>query len=137
MCFASLLGGARAQHEELLDSVRDLLRGGRKGWNREVTERVGLPLLEGITAYFDGDYRGAVAVLAPAMPELQAKLQGSRAQKDVFRQILLSAAVHSGSKADLALAQQVAIGCIEPGLLLCGRFWPRSWRIWAWRGTGL
>jgi len=107
MCFASLLGGDRAAHGRLMDSVREFLQGDRTGWNREVTQRVGLPLLEGITQYFDGDYSGAVATLGPVMEELQTKLQGSRAQKDVFRQILLSAAIKSGSKADLAHAKQV------------------------------
>merc|ERR1712210_238550 len=68
---------------------------------------VGVPLLEGITQYFDRDYSKSVATLAPIMGELQTKIQGSRAQKDVFRQILLSSAIKSGAKADLAQAKQV------------------------------
>ena len=43
------------------------------------------------------------------MGELQTKIHGSRAQKDVFRQILLSAAIKSGAKADLAQAKQVKL----------------------------
>ena len=43
------------------------------------------------------------------MGELQTKIHGSRAQKDVFRQILLSAAIKSGAKADLAQAKQVRL----------------------------
>merc|ERR1712226_1544706 len=87
--------------------MSSLMAGGRKGWNKEVTARVGLPLLEGITKYFDGDYSGAVGSLAPVMEEVQETIQGSRAQKDVFRQVLLQAAVKSGTKADLARAKQV------------------------------
>jgi len=106
-CFATLLADDRDTHRKLLESVHDYLESQRSGWNKEVTQRVGVPLLEGITQYFDQDYSKSVATLAPIMGELQTKIQGSRAQKDVFRQILLSAAIKSGAKADLAQAKQV------------------------------
>lgn len=107
MCFASLLGGDRAAHARLMSSVEDFLHGERGGWNKQVTASVGLPLLQGITHYFEGDFTGAVASMAPVMPEVQSRLQGSKAQKDVFLQLLLSAAVKSGSGQDLAMAQQL------------------------------
>ena len=108
-CFGTLLADDRDTHRKLLESVHDYLDGQRSGWNKEVTQRVGLPLLEGITQYFDRDYSKSVATLAPIMTEVQTKIQGSRAQKDVFRQILLSAAIKSGAKADLAQAKQVGL----------------------------
>merc|ERR1711953_20140 len=106
-CFATLLADDRETHGKLLESVHDYLESQRTGWNKDVTQRVGLPLMEGITQYFDGDYGKSVATLAPIMGELQTKIHGSRAQKDVFRQILLSAAIKSGAKADLVQAKQV------------------------------
>ena len=108
-CFATLLADDRETHGKLLESVHDYLESQRTGWNKDVTQRVGLPLMEGITQYFDGDYGKSVATLAPIMGELQTKIHGSRAQKDVFRQILLSAAIKSGAKADLAQAKQVRL----------------------------
>ena len=42
----------------------------------------------------------AVEVLAPIMTELQSCIQGSWAQKDVFRQILLDACIRSGDDDD-------------------------------------
>ena len=108
-CFATLLADDRDTHRKLLENVHDYLESQRTGWNKEVTQRVGLPLLEGITQYFDRDYSKSVATLAPIMGEVQTKIQGSRAQKDVFRQILLSAAIKSGAKADLAQAKQVRL----------------------------
>ena len=42
----------------------------------------------------------AVEVLAPIMTELQSCIQGSWAQKDVFRQILLDACIRSDDDDD-------------------------------------
>lgn len=61
-----------------------------------MTARVGVPLVEGITHYMDGEYSSAVQTLAPIMSELQGSIQGSRAQKDIYAQILLHAAARSG-----------------------------------------
>ena len=61
-----------------------------------MTASVGIPLVEGITQYMDGEYTAAVQSLAPIMSELQAKIQGSRAQKDIYAQILLHSAARSG-----------------------------------------
>ena len=98
-----------------------------QGWNKEVVTRLGVDLMEGITEYFSGEYtrwRGqpsftklgstlnivktyfrchlyrAVEVLAPIMTELQSCIQGSWAQKDVFRQILLDACIRSDDDDD-------------------------------------
>ena len=128
-CFGTLLADDRDTHRKLLESVHDYLESQRSGWNKEVTQRVGVPLLEGITQYFDRDYSKSVATLAPIMGELQTKIQGSRAQKDVFRQILLSAAIKSGAKSDLAQAKQVGL-CFSRRRLdrFTNRCWLRSWK---------
>ena len=47
----------------------------RIGWNKEVTSKVGIPLVEGITHFMDAEYNEAVDKLAPIMPELQTKIQ--------------------------------------------------------------
>ena len=47
----------------------------RVGWNKEVTTKVGIPLVEGITHYMNAEYDEAVQKLAPIMPELQQKIQ--------------------------------------------------------------
>lgn len=108
LCMSACMAGDTTSRDKLRESVTKLIQGQtRKGWNKQVTTRVGLPLLEGITKYFDGDYSGSVRTLAPVMEELQTTLQGSRAQKDVFRQMMLQAAVKSGTQADLGLAKQV------------------------------
>eukprot|EP00092_Neocalanus_flemingeri_P050826 GFUD01058873.1.p2 GENE.GFUD01058873.1~~GFUD01058873.1.p2 ORF type:complete len:139 (+),score=44.54 GFUD01058873.1:59-418(+) len=87
--------------------MREYIRGDRKGWNKEATEKVGLPLMEGITEFFAGDYGKAVQTLSPVMPDVQKLIQGSGAQKDIFQQILLHSCVRSGTPGDLALAQEI------------------------------
>ena len=57
--------------------------------------KLGVQLVQGITSYFDGDYNKSVDLLSGIMAELQTVIQGSTAQKDVFRQILLDACIRS------------------------------------------
>jgi hypothetical protein len=80
---------------------------GRLGWNKNVTANVGIPLVEGITHFMDAEYSEAVEKLAPIMPELQKKIQGSKAQKDIFSQILLHAAVRSKTKENIDLVMDI------------------------------
>ena len=80
---------------------------GQKGLEKEVTEKVGLPLMEGITEFFAGDYAKAVEILNPVMPDVQNMIQGSGAQKDIFQQILLHSCVRSGTPGDLAIAREM------------------------------
>ena len=63
--------------------------------------------MEGITAFFAEDYAKAVEILSPIMPEVQKKIQGSGAQKDIFQQILLHSCVKSGTPEDMATVQEI------------------------------
>eukprot|EP00088_Acartia_fossae_P008287 TRINITY_DN1394_c0_g1_i1.p1 TRINITY_DN1394_c0_g1~~TRINITY_DN1394_c0_g1_i1.p1 ORF type:complete len:490 (+),score=141.39 TRINITY_DN1394_c0_g1_i1:52-1521(+) len=105
--FCSLLAGDRAANTKLLENMREYVGGDRQGWNKDVTSNVGIPLVEGITHFMDAEYAEAVEKLAPVMPELQKKIQGSKAQKDIFRQILLHAAVKSNTKENIDLAMDI------------------------------
>jgi len=105
--FTSLLAGDTAANATLLNNMKEYINGQREGWNKDVTARVGVPLVEGINCYMNGDFSGAVDKLAPIMSELQDKIQGSRAQKDIFRQILLHAAARSKVPANLKLAEDI------------------------------
>ena len=77
-CFTSLLAGDRAANEKLLDNMREFIAGDRKGWNKEVTAKVGVPLVEGITAFADGDYDKSVDLLQPIMSDVLTMIQVKR-----------------------------------------------------------
>lgn len=61
---------------------------------RQMSEEVGLPLYQGLLAYEEEDYAGAVNLLQPLKYKV-AKIGGSNAQRDIFDQILISAALLS------------------------------------------
>jgi len=106
-CFNSLLANDKVACSKILDNMRDFIDDNRKGWNKEVVTKVGVALCEGIIAYFDQDYNKSVDQLSKIMNDLQNWIQGSQAQKDIFRQILLDACIKSGSKSNQALAREI------------------------------
>ena len=106
-CFNTLLSGDSAATAKLMDNMRDFISDNRTGWNKQVVTKLGMDLMEGIREYFSGDYNRSVDLLSKVMPELQNSIQGSWAQKDIFRQILVDACIKSGSATNLSMARDV------------------------------
>jgi hypothetical protein len=100
-----LYGLARARRPEaetLLESVRHFSEIA-PSFTREAWRDVALPGCEGLYAYARGDYDGAWHQLVLSVPRM-LEIGGSHAQRDLFDQILLDAAVKSGR---LIAAQQI------------------------------
>src|SRR5580692_858005 len=97
-----LARAGRPQAEALLESVRRHAQRA-PSFSRLVWQEVALPGCEGLYAYARGDYERAWGRLAPAVPRMR-EAGGSHAQRDLFDQILLDAAVRSGR---LIAAQQM------------------------------
>jgi hypothetical protein len=100
-----LYGLARAGREEadaLLRSVRHAADGAPL-FAREVWQDVALPACEGLRAFAHGQFDAAWRHLSVAMPRM-IEAGGSHAQRDLFEQILLEAAIKSGR---LAVAQRM------------------------------
>jgi hypothetical protein len=92
-----LYGLARAGRPEagtLLQSVRDFALAA-PDYSRGVWQEVALPAAEGLYAYAQSDYDRAWQRLAVAVPRL-TEVGGSHAQRDLFEQMLLDAALKSG-----------------------------------------
>ena len=77
----------------LVTAVRTAATG--TGTTAAVAADVGADLCEGLVAYRAGDWARAVACLAPLGPRLR-RIGGSHAQRDLFTQILVDAAVRAG-----------------------------------------
>jgi tetratricopeptide (TPR) repeat protein len=77
-------------------SVEAYARQGR-GHNARVTAAVGLPLIEGMTAYASGDDARAVDRILPVRYEA-IRIGGSNAQRDIVNQTLIAAARRSGQR---------------------------------------
>jgi len=100
-----LYGLARAGRPEadtLLEAVRQTARSA-PAHTRAVWRDVALPACEGLYAAARGDFDAGWRQLSTAMPRM-VEAGGSHAQRDLFEQILLDAAIRSRR---LVLAQQV------------------------------
>jgi hypothetical protein len=89
-----LARAGRPQAEILLEAVRRYAQLA-PGFTRAVWREVALPGCEGLYAYARGDYNRAWRNLSEVAPRL-AEAGGSHAQRDLFEQILLDAALKSG-----------------------------------------
>jgi hypothetical protein len=92
--------GEDAAVEAALASLEDFSR--TAGDEAEVARVVGLPAARAAVAHRRGDHRGAVEALLPHRGQLY-RLGGSRAQRDLFEQLLIDAALKAG-EAKLAQA---------------------------------
>jgi len=100
-----LYGLARAGRREadtLLESVRHAAETAPP-FTRAVWRDVALPACEGLYAHARGDYAAAWRCLATSVPRMM-EAGGSHAQRDLFEQFLLDAAVKSGRS---TAAQQI------------------------------
>lgn len=100
-----LYGLARAGRPEakrLLEAVREHAERA-PAFTRTVWREVALPGCEGLFSYAHGEFERAWQHLSVAVPRM-AEAGGSHAQRDLFQQVLLDAALRSGK---LAVAQQM------------------------------
>jgi tetratricopeptide (TPR) repeat protein len=100
-----LYGLARARRPEaetLLQAVREYAERAPP-FTRTVWREVALPACEGLYSYAFGDFERAWHHLSVAVPRM-AEAGGSHAQRDLFEQVLLDAALQSGK---LAVAQHM------------------------------
>ena len=97
-----LARAGRAQADTLLESVRRHAETASPQ-ARAVWREVALPACEGLYAYAHHDYDLVWRHLGAALPRM-LEVGGSRAQRDLFEQILLDAAIRSGRS---TIAQQL------------------------------
>lgn len=90
---------------QLLDSIREYVGSGN-GTNQKVTKEVGLSLCEAMVAYDNGDYARTVDVMLPLKCDV-VKIGGSDAQRDLFSQLLIQAAMKSSSSEHSQLARRL------------------------------
>ena len=109
--FAMILaaaGGSNAA-ERLLSAIRDY-HPGPQNTTGDILAHQGLPLCEALVAYRTGDYEQAVDLLYPIRYQIR-RIGGSHAQRDIFAQVLLDAAIKAGrfSLARALLAERTAL----------------------------
>ncbi|KAK3586633.1 hypothetical protein CHS0354_028490 [Potamilus streckersoni] len=90
---------------KMMDSIRDFIKAG-KGDNRDITASVGLPICEALIAYDDGDYAKATELMYPLRYKV-VTIGGSHAQRDLYNQFLIHAALKSPKKEHNKLARHL------------------------------
>ena len=82
----------------------------RQGTNSDITRQVGGAVVKAIAAFADGDYARTVDLLLPLRYEIW-RIGGSHAQRDIFSQTLIAAALAAKrwSLARALLAERVAL----------------------------
>jgi tetratricopeptide (TPR) repeat protein len=97
---AELRSGSEALVERRLMAMRETAASNAEA--AEIYRAVGIPVIEGLTAFHRGAYDQAVATLLPVRVELW-RIGGSHAQRDVVDWTLTEAAARAGLR-DVALA---------------------------------
>lgn len=87
--------GDRDRCSDFIVSMRAWADSHREASMSPIAREVGLPLSEAVYAYGTGDYAAAVDLLMPIRYRIQ-RVGGSHAQRDVFQQMLIEAALRSG-----------------------------------------
>jgi tetratricopeptide (TPR) repeat protein len=93
-CLALAAKGRFDTAREQIQSMAVFAKDG-ESWNARTTQAVLIPLCEAMIAYEGGDHAKACDILWPMRNEL-APIGGSLAQRDLFAQILIDAAVRAG-----------------------------------------
>ena len=119
-----VIATAAAQGESVARALAGQLQAyaaGAAGTTARVTAEVGVPLADALIAYRSGDYSGCVERLYPLRARLVA-LGGSHAQRDLFAQLLIDAALKCGqfARARALLAERMAL---------------RPHNLWGWRAS--
>jgi tetratricopeptide (TPR) repeat protein len=93
--------GDSVRLDEQAESLAAYARGTSE--NAVLTREIGLPVIAGMRAYRRGDFAQAAALMAPIRGRLH-EIGGSHAQRDLFIQTLIIAALRAGER---ALAEQI------------------------------
>ncbi|XP_051512750.1 tetratricopeptide repeat protein 38 isoform X1 [Myxocyprinus asiaticus] len=86
-----------ATTQRLLESLQELTKDPAENHQLHIAERVGLPMCRALLEYDQGNYSQAVELLKPIRYRFK-EIGGSDAQRDIFNQLLIHAAMKSGDK---------------------------------------
>nr|XP_022297287.1 tetratricopeptide repeat protein 38-like [Crassostrea virginica] len=101
---ASLGAGDKTVSDKLITSLKEFAKGTGKGDNQRIAQEVGVPLCDALVAYDAGDFATAVSLVNPLRYKI-INIGGSHAQRDLFNQFLIHAAIQSPQKDHNRLAR--------------------------------
>ncbi|KAG8579855.1 hypothetical protein GDO81_011077 [Engystomops pustulosus] len=105
---SSLGSGDREMTERLLRSLQELSNSPGDHHEHSLIRELGLPLSQALVAFDSGNYDQVVALLFPIRYKI-VDIGGSNAQRDLFNQVLIRAAMNSKTKSHQHLARSLLI----------------------------
>uniref|UniRef100_A0A3Q2NYU5 Tetratricopeptide repeat protein 38 n=1 Tax=Fundulus heteroclitus TaxID=8078 RepID=A0A3Q2NYU5_FUNHE len=100
----SLGANETAASRRLLEGLQDLAKEPGDNHQHQLAQRLGVPMCNAMTEYQQGNYSQAVALLYPLRYNM-VDIGGSDAQRDLFNQLLVHAAMKSDNKKHQKLAR--------------------------------
>jgi tetratricopeptide (TPR) repeat protein len=103
------LAGDHATEQRLADSLGDYVTK-NKGTNRDISAEVGRNLIAAIAAFSAGKFERVIELLLPIRSQIR-RIGGSNAQRDLFNQTLIAAAINANrlNLARALLAERVSL----------------------------
>ncbi|XP_047678345.1 tetratricopeptide repeat protein 38 isoform X2 [Tachysurus fulvidraco] len=83
--------------QRLLESLRELAKNPEENHQHQLASTIGIPMCQALVEYDEGNYSKTVELLKP-LRYCFTKIGGSDAQRDVFNQLLIHAAMKSQDK---------------------------------------
>ncbi|KAM4618155.1 tetratricopeptide repeat protein 38 [Polymixia lowei] len=90
--------------QRLLEGLRETAKEPGDNYQHQLVGTIGMPMCQALVEYDQGNYGGAVELLHPVRYRM-AEIGGSDAQRDVFNQLLIHAAMKSENKHHQKLAR--------------------------------
>ncbi|XP_069824037.1 tetratricopeptide repeat protein 38 isoform X2 [Dendropsophus ebraccatus] len=92
----------------LLQSLKELSKSSDENYQHSLLRDLGLPLSQALVEFHNGNYDKVVELMAPIRYKI-VNIGGSDAQRDLFNQVLIRAAMNSNTKSYHTLARSLLI----------------------------
>ncbi|XP_066541751.1 tetratricopeptide repeat protein 38 isoform X2 [Hoplias malabaricus] len=94
--------------QRVMESLQELAKEPGENYQHQIAETVGLPMCQALVEYDQGNYSKTVELLKPLRYRINT-IGGSDAQRDVFNQLLIHAAMKSDDKHQQRFARSILV----------------------------
>lgn len=114
----------------LVEGLRERARDPEENWQHQLAGGLGVPMCQALLEYDQGNYSQAVDLLLPLRYRTK-EIGGSDAQRDLFNQLLIHAAMKSGEKHHHKLARCLLVerSAVRPNSPLTDRLIQRALHV--------
>uniref|UniRef100_UPI0037E88DDA tetratricopeptide repeat protein 38 n=1 Tax=Semicossyphus pulcher TaxID=241346 RepID=UPI0037E88DDA len=124
---ASLGAKESATSQRLLEGLQELVKAPGENYQHKLGGTLGVPMCQAMIEYDQGNYNRAVELLYPLRYDI-VKMGGSDAQRDIFNQLLIHAAMKSEDKHHQKLGRCLLVerDAVRPGSPMTNRLMQKA-----------